>query len=201
MKVVCSISAALMLIASCALAQPSEVTPFAGYQGGGTITLNGLNTPLQRSPALGVFVTFDRGPGRKLDLLVSHQQTRAQRHDPFVPPVSSDVTVDYFQIGGRYVISPEERAAPYVAMTMGGTRVGTDSGSGVFFSFAFGAGADLRLTRRTALRLDGRFHTTLIGSNAQLQCSGSGGAGTCAGFENGSVFTQLTASAGLVVHF
>lgn len=190
-----------MLIACSALAQPSEVTPFVGYQGGGTITLNGLDTALEQRPAFGVFLTFDRGRGRKLDVLVSHQQTRAERHDPFEPPLFSDVTVDYFQIGGRYVISPEERTAPYVAMTVGATRIGTDSGSGVFFSFAFGAGADLRLTRRTALRLDGRFHTTLIGSNAQIQCSGSGGSGTCAGFESGSSFTQLTASAGLVVHF
>ncbi|MGZ7039111.1 MAG: outer membrane beta-barrel protein, partial [Thermoanaerobaculia bacterium] len=190
-----------MLMACSALAQVPEVTPFVGYQGGGTITLNGLDTRLEQRPAYGVFVTFDRGPGRKLDLLVSHQQTRAARNDPFVEPLSSDVTVDYFQIGGRYMFTPEERTDPYIAMTVGGTRVGTDSGSGVFFSFAFGAGADVRLTRRTALRLDGRFHTTLIGSNAQLSCSGSGGSGTCAGFESGSSFTQLTASAGLVIHF
>src|SRR6185369_5509648 len=73
-----------LLIASSAVAQVSEVTPFVGYQGGGSITLNGLDTRLDQQPEFGVFVTFDRGRGRKLDLLVSHQATRAERHDPFV---------------------------------------------------------------------------------------------------------------------
>ena len=176
----------------------NEITPFIGYGTGGSVGINGLNTSLDDRPAFGVFVTFDRGPGRKLDLVFSHEQTRASRHDPFEEPVSTDVTLDYFQIGGRYVFTPDQRTAPYIAMTIGGARVAIEGGSGVRFAYAFGGGADLRLTRKTALRLDGRFTTTFVEANAQIGCASGG---TCSGFGNGSALTQFTASAGLVVHF
>lgn len=145
-----------------------------------------------------MFVSFDRGRGRKLDVLVSHEQTRAARNDPFQDPVSTDVTLDYFQIGGRYIFKPDERVQPYIAATIGGTRIAVDGGSGVRFSYGFGAGSDLRLSRATALRLDGRFHTTFTDATAQIGCNSKG---TCTGFGTGSALTQFTASVGLVVHF
>ena len=145
-----------------------------------------------------MFVTFDRGRGRKLDVLVSHEQTRASRRDPSEEPVATDVTIDYAQIGGRYIINPERRAAPYVAMTIGGTRLVIGSGSALRFSYALGAGADVRLTSATSLRLDGRFYTTLVEAGAQIGCNSGG---TCTGFGIGSALTQFTASAGLAVRF
>jgi opacity protein-like surface antigen len=186
----------LLLIAPAAIAQISEVTPFAGYQTGGAVTLNGLNTGLDDAAAFGVVVTFDRGRGRKLDVLLSHEQTRAARRDPFVPPVSADVALDYLQIGGRYAARPEQRTAPYVAMTIGATRMAIESASAVRFSYAFGAGADIRLTPRTSLRLDGRFHTTLVQTNAQIGCSSGA---TCTGFGTSTALTQFTAGACLVI--
>src|SRR5438128_8753514 len=79
---------------SAAFAQFSELTPLVGYQQGGGYD----------SGMFGLMGSFDRGRGRKLDLIVSHQKK-----------------VDYFQIGGRYLFHPEQRVDPYIGVTAVGT--------------------------------------------------------------------------------
>jgi hypothetical protein len=188
----------LIIFAPAVSAQLSELTPFVGYQGGGVVELDGEDTGMNSSPTFGVMVTFDRGRGRKLDLLLSHQGTRAERQDPFEPRVSVDVSLQYFHIGGRYFLDPERRVAPYVAATVGGTYIRVGRAEGAYLSFAIGGGADIQLTSRTALRFDGRFYTSLIGSRVGIACTDSG---QCSGMADGSQFNQFTATTGVVFKF
>lgn len=189
----------VFLVTTAASAQLSEVTPFAGVQTGGVVELDEENNDMNSAPAFGVMVTFDRGRGRKLDLVVSHQSTRAERQDPFEPFVSTDVSVTTFQIGGRYFWDPDRRIAPYVAATGGGTYLTVGGADGLYFSFALGGGVDVPLSARTALRFDGRFHTTLIGDRVEIACTDSGQ--SCSGMAQGAQFIQFTASTGLVIRF
>lgn len=188
----------VLLFASAASAQLSEITPFAGYQIGGVVELAEEDTDLNGSLAFGVMATFDRGRGRKLDLLLTHQGTRAERQDPFEPRLSVDVSLQYFQIGGRYFWDPDRRVAPYVAATGGGTYIRVGQADGAYLSFAIGGGADIQLNSRTALRFDGRFYTTLVGSRVEIACDSSG---QCSGMAEGSQFNQFIASTGLVFRF
>ena len=180
------------------LAQAADVTPLVGWQNGGTIEVNHLNTPLNDSVTFGVSVSIDRGRARKLDVLFIHQQTRADRHDPFSAPTSVDVSVDYIQVGGRYILHPDQRAKPYIAATIGGTRLSVNRAWAVNPSGALGAGVDVRINPTVAVRFDGRFHVTLSNTSAEIGCDSSG---TCSGTGTGRSFTQFTAAAGLVFRF
>jgi hypothetical protein len=189
----------LILLPAVAEAQIAEITPFVGYQAGGAIELDEEDNPIDGSLVFGAVGSFDRGRGRMLDLLVSHQTTGASRQDPFEPLVSADVSVTYFHIGGRYYWDPERRYAPYVAATGGGTYMTVDNADGLFLSFSLGGGIDVPLSRRVALRFDGRFYTTLIGNSVELSCTDSGQ--FCSGITQGQNFNQFTASTGLVIRF
>ena len=159
--------AVYFLASSAAFAQFSELTPLFGYQQGGSVN----------AATFGVMASFDRGRGRKLDLMASHQRS-----------------VDYFQIGGRYLFHPEQRVDPYIGATAGGTHIA----DGLFFSFALGGGADIMFARKAAVRFDARFHTTLTSAGLTLQCDSNG---TCAGDARGSSFNQFTITTGFVFHF
>ena len=192
--------AAIFAAAAPLFGQPSEITPFIGFQSGGSLAVNDLNTPLDVTPVYGVTLTWDWAPHSKLDVLLSHQQTSATRNDPFEPSVTADATIDYFDLGGRYVFDPVSHATGYIAFTTGLTHVAVEGGQGIAFNFAAGGGLDLRLSQRTALRFDGRWHVTFGGSGS-IGCSSIGGVGTCVGFISGGGLGQFTGSAGFVYHF
>ena len=187
-----------VLLASTSLAQSYEVTPFLGWQEGGAVSLAEEDTGLDGAPVVGVMLTLDRGAGRKADLVLSGQRTRAERIEPFEPPISADVTLAYAHIGGRYHWRPEDRVDPYVAFTAGGTWLELRDRSGIALSFAAGGGADIHLTPAVAIRLDGRFYTTLGADRLELACAGTI---DCVGFASGNALTQFTASTGIAFRF
>jgi hypothetical protein len=188
----------LMLASAPAFAQTREIAPLIGVQGGGTVEVNQLNTSLDPSAAFGVMLSFDRGRGRKLDLVAIGQHTKAERNDPFEPPASAGVSVEHFHIGGRYIFDPDARTQPYVAATIGLTRIAINELYSLYPSIAFGGGADFRITRTLLFRLDGRGYTTLTQTSANVSCDNSG---TCAGTASGRTFTQVSLTTGLVVRF
>lgn len=192
----------LLLIAMPAAAEDfgREITPFVGWQHGGALWIDNRNAPLDDAPAFGVMVTFDKGRGRMLDLVFTHEMTNAVRGE-LMPPggsVAYRTFIDTAQIGGRYVFSPAQRLAPYIAMTAGGTWIGANGQHAIGFSFAYGAGADVRLSARTAIRFDGRFTSLLASQGGSVRCDSSG---SCGGLVSGSLLTQFTASTGLAVRF
>lgn len=191
----------LALVPILVFGQSGEITPFASWHGGGEFeTSLGRDPDLEGRDAWGLAVTLDRGRGRKLDVIFSRQEAALVVEDLFRPPddILVGVDIEYLHVGGRYVFDPGARARPYIGGTIGLTRFSADEGgSDVRFSSAFGAGVDLGLTRRLALRLDGRWYVTFVDANAELTCAG----GDCIGFGDASGFGQLALSAGVVVAF
>lgn len=179
----------ILFFAASVAGQGREITPFIGVQGGGALVIDSDEQSLQISPALGAMLSFDRGRGRMLDLVIAHQDTEAE---------TADVSVDYFQIGGRYFLRRDQRTMPYIAATVGGTRVASGDASAVQFSFAGGVGADIRLTARTALRFDGRLFTTLFSDRLEFECRD---VGVCVTGIGGELFQQFIGSAGLAIRF
>ena len=190
-----------LLFPALAFGGSGEVTPFLAWHGGGELETSLGNRPdLEGRDAWGLTVTFDRGPGKKLDVLFSRQEAALLVEDLFRPPDNIRVSVDieYLQVGGRYLFEPEARVRPYIGGTIGVTRFSAEEGgSDVRFSGAFGGGVDVGISDRVAFRLDGRWYVTLVDANAELTCAG----GDCVGFAGGSGFGQLALSGGLVFSF
>ena len=179
----------ILVFAASALSQTREITPFAGFQAGGKLDVDNEEQSVASAPAFGAMLSFDRGRGRMLDFVVSHQETSVS---------TADLSVTTFHLGGRYFLRRDQRAMPYIAATAGGTRVGSGDAEAFQFSFAGGLGADIRLSPRTALRLDGRLYTTLFGDRANFNC---GGDGVCVTDIGGELFQQFIGSAGLAIRF
>ena len=179
-------------------AQTTEIAPLIGWQAGGSVEVNHLGTNIEGSPVVGLMAGFDRGRGRKLDIVFTHQQSRAQRHDPFEEPARADVSVTYLHIGGRYLFHPDDRIRPYIGATGGVTRFGIEGAHNMNLSFALGGGADIGITRSIALRLDGRFYVTWVNASLQVECDSTG---ACGGTGSGGSLDQLSATAGLVFRF
>ena len=73
--------ALILLFALSTLAQTREITPFAGVQGSGKLDLDSEEQSVATAPAFGVMVSFDRGRGRMLDVVASHQETSVRTAD------------------------------------------------------------------------------------------------------------------------
>lgn len=190
----------IFLFASLPLAaQTGEVTPFISWQEGGEIIIDNEPGDVEGAVAGGVFLSFDRGRGRVLDIVLSHQSSDATADGVFGPQ-TTDVSVDYAHVGGRYLFSPTERFSPYIGLTAGVTHF--DAGGSLLRpSGAAAVGADLWLTSRIALRIDGRVWVTLVDSSGELSCGGDGGSGTCTAFTDSAAFSQMSLSAGVVIHY
>lgn len=179
--------ALLLLLALPMAAQ--EVTPFIGVQAGGALFIDGAESGVEAGPAFGVTLGFDRGRGRMLDFLVARQQTEAG---------AADVSVDVVQAGGRYYLRRERFAAPYIAATLGATRIVAGEAEALALSFAGGGGVDLNVSPRMALRFDGRLYTSLFGDRTSFDCRNAFG---CATETSGRMFQQVIGSVGLAIRF
>ena len=181
--------ALLLLVATSALAQSRAITPFLGVQGGGELEIDNEKYTVDTAPAFGVMLSFDRGRGRILDFLYSHQDSEAG---------PSDVTVDVAQVGGRYLLRTDRRANPYIAATVGATHIGTGVADALRVSFAGGAGVEIRVTPGLAITVDGRLYTTLFGDRAHFECDNTI---VCSTNVSGRMFQQFVGSAGLTIRF
>jgi hypothetical protein len=190
--------AVALLASASAAAQTREITPMIGWQEGGVIEVEGARAPLDGSAVFGLMLSFDRGPSRRLDLVVTRQETTGHYRTAFGPQ-SIDVEIHTVQIGGRYLFEPHRRLSPYLGLTAGGTLF-TFSGSdpALRFSAAGALGADYWITRSLAARFDARRTVTLTGSAAVLSCTSDG---ICTAFVEGTSFNQWNVSAGLVIAF
>ena len=188
-----------LLIAPALFAQQREITPFVGVQSGGSVEVNSQPGDINSAATFGVMLSFPRSHETMLDFVLSHQSTDVDT-GTFVDPHHYDAQLTYLQLGGRYLFKPDERFDPYIALTAGGTRAAIGDEWTVAFSFAGGVGADLRMTRRLALRLDARYYTTLANASTQVNCEINGG-GECSLFSHSGNFTQLAVTAGAAIKF
>jgi hypothetical protein len=134
------------------------------------------------------------------ELLYARQQTRATLDSTTLPTSRIDVEVQALQIGGTYQVDGE-KVRPYVAMTIGGTRIDADATSDTFFSGSIGAGLQVMPNARLGLRVEARAYATLTESDSDLFCLVSPDQNVCAIRIEGKVFVQLQTFAGVVFRF
>ena len=179
-----------------------EITAFSGLRFGGSFedANTGAGMSLEDSGSYGLVLDFDIEPDRQIEIYLSRQSTTLSADGPFTGNPLFDLAVEYYHIGGLYLIDVQsDRVRPFVSGGLGLTRM-NPQGDGLDtetrFSLSIGGGAKFFITDHLGLRLDARGIFTALNSSGTVFCSGG-----CAITVQSSGFMQGELGAGLVVRF
>jgi hypothetical protein len=184
-----------------------ELTPFAGGRLGGSFDSTGddgatTRISVEDDSSFGLIVNFPSTWPTEWELVYSQQSTALDRRSPGdLRPL--DLDISYLHAGGLYLFEGE-LAQPYIAATLGVTRLAPDEGdfrSETKFSFALGAGYKLFPARRFGLRLDARIWGTVLDSNSGLFCRSGPEEAGCQVRASGSMLWQWELAAGGILRF
>ena len=182
--------------------QTVEVAPFIGHVYGGSFedSITSANFEVADAAAYGLVVDFDLEPDKQIEILLSRQNTNLSTNDPlFTGNPLFNLTIDYYHIGGLYMLPDFERVRPFVSGTFGLTRMAPDRADLTTenrFSLSLGGGAKIFFTKNLGLRFDVRGIYTALNADTAIFCSGG-----CAIKVNSSGFVQTEVSAALMMRF
>ena len=182
--------------------QRFEITPFGGYRLGGTFEIEASDASyeIQDSSSLGLILNLNDTGNTQWELLFSKQTSEARLESGTGTQPLVDLDLQILQIGGTYQ-GQGDTVRPYLAATIGGTRIKTDAGSDSFFSGSIGAGLQFRPVSRLGIRLEARAYGTLTDSNTDLFCRTGPDLNICAVRVEGDLLAQLEIFAGVVFRF
>lgn len=193
---------ALVALSHVAPARAVEITPYIGHRFGGSFqdSITAANFEVADAAAYGLILDFDLEPDKQIEVLLSRQNTSLSTGDPlFTGNPLFDLTIDYFHIGGLYVLPEGNRVRPFLTGTFGLTRMApkpADLTTENRFSLSLGAGAKIFLTKNLGLRFDVRGIYTVLDSDTAVFCSGG-----CTIKVNSGGFVQTEIGAGLMMRF
>jgi|WetSurMetagenome_2_1015567.scaffolds.fasta_scaffold71582_2 hypothetical protein len=182
--------------------QTVEVAPFIGQRYGGSFVdaNTGANFQVADANAFGLVFDFDLEPDKQIEVLLSRQNTSLSTNDPlFTGNPLFNLTIDYYHIGGLYMLPDYDRVRPFVSGTFGLTRMAPDRADLTTenrFSLSLGAGAKIFFTKNLGLRFDVRGIYTALNADTAIFCSGG-----CAIKVNSSGFVQTELTAALMMRF
>ena len=205
-----------LLIAAClcspgvVAAQESgiELTPFVGARFGGTFeaelpNVDPVEYEMEDSASFGLILNLPHRANTQWEILYSLQSSEAQYLGPPGPDPVVDVDIHVLQIGGTYQFDGN-RAVPYLAATVGGTHIRTDSSEAqndTFFSGSIGVGMMFRPTAQIGFRVEARAYGTLLSSSSKIFCSTGPDLNICAVQVDGDLLSQVETFAGITFRF
>ncbi len=172
-----------------------ELTPYIGYRMGGDFDVEesapdtSKSVDLQDSGDWGVDLGIYRDRTSFYEILYSYQSAGLDTSDSSLKGV--DVTIQYLQVGGTLLFDDHEHYVPYLSLTVGGTRfdAGSGYGSETRFSGSLGGGVRFPIGEHFAATLGVRGYLTVVNSDTEFFCSGSGSV-NCLFRTSGSTFFQ-----------
>jgi hypothetical protein len=181
-----------------------SLTPFAGYRIGGEFEDddNGDELDLDDGASAGLILNAPFDDRTEWEVFYGRQSTEIDQATVVVDP-GLDIVVEYLQVGGTYV-GEGDIARPYLAATIGGSRIDPDGGgfdSETYFAFGLGGGLHVFPEARVGLRLEGRLFGSLIDSDSGIFCQSGPNASRCLIRSSGDVFWQWDMFAGMTVRF
>jgi len=183
----------------------TELTPFGAYRFGGTFDVKGSNASyeLDDSSSYGLIVNFRHQANTQWEILYSRQQSEAELIETTGGDPLVDVDMHILQVGGTYQ-GEGDTVRPYLAVTIGGTRIeirssGTESDT--FLSGSIGIGLQVRPNERLGLRLEARAYGTLMNSDTDLFCQTGPDQNVCAIRVDAGALGQIETFAGIVFRF
>lgn len=196
-----------LVLASCASAfaqtRPVEITPFFGYQFGGSASSIDGALSIQPDVDYGVAIDIRSTPDTTLQLLYNRQVTNVdiRVNDVFETlRFAEGLAVDYYHLGGT-VEFPTEHLRPYFALTVGATRFDLarpEIRDEWRFSMGIGGGFKAYVSDRFGIRVDGRVWPTFVNTSGGFFCSAPGG---CLVSIRSNFFVQANATVGLFFGF
>jgi hypothetical protein len=182
-----------------------EITPYAGYRFGGTFQdeASDAEAGLSDHASAGLILNLRESANTQWELIFARQSTEADVAQFDFPFPTIDVDVETLQLGGTY-LGDGQRARPYLAATIGGTRFSptlTDLDGDTFWSFSIGGGLQVSPSTRFGLRLEARLWGTLTEADTDLFCASGPQGALCAIAIDGEMLWQFETYAGLVFRF
>lgn len=182
-----------------------EITPYGGFRFGGTFQdqAEGAEAELADHASAGLILNLRESASTQWELIFARQSTDADVSDFDFATPRIDIDIDTLQLGGTY-LGEGERARPYLAATIGGTRISPtlgDVNGDTFWSFSIGGGLQVSPSTRFGLRLEARLWGTLTEADSDLFCASGPQGGICAIAVDGKMLWQFETFAGLVFRF
>jgi hypothetical protein len=182
-------------------AQAVEVTPFVAQRYGGSFEdyNTGADFAVADARAFGLALDFDLEPDKQIEVFLSRQNTNLTTSGTFTGNPLFDLTIDYYHIGGLYMLPEVGNILPFVSGTLGLTRMTpyrTDLTTENRLSLSLGGGAKIFFNKQLGLRFDARGIYTMLNSDLAVFCSGG-----CTLKVRGGGFVQTEVSAALMMRF
>ncbi len=182
-----------------------ELTPYGAYRVGGEFEERDgpLSIDVDDGASFGLIFNAKHSPITQWEIIYSRQETNADATGLGLSETAPRLSVEYLQAGGTYLWDGD-RVRPYLAATIGGTRVDISTpgfDSDAFWSFSLGLGLHVSPTSRLGLRLEARAFGTLLDSDSDLFCEFGPGNNVCAVRIDGTLMWQTEALAGIVFRF
>lgn len=183
-----------------------ELTPFGAYRFGGSFKLadTDMNSELVDSGSYGLIMNLRHEANTQWEVLYSRQQSDAEFRDATNSISLFDVDMQVLQGGGTYQ-GEGDRIRPYLALTVGGTRIKTRANGATekdtFWSGSIGVGLQIRPNEHIGLRLEARAYGTLMNSDTDLFCQTGPNQNICAIRIDGTMLKQFETLAGIVFRF
>jgi len=193
---------ALVTLSQAATVQAVEIAPFIGHRFGGSFqdSISSTGFEVADAASYGLVLDFDLEPNKQIEVYLSRQNTHLSTGDQlFTPNPLFDLTVDYYHIGGLYMLPDFDRVRPFLTGTFGVTRMAPEPANLTTeyrFSLSLGGGAKIFITKNLGLRFDLRGIYTALDSSTEVFCSGG-----CTIKLTSSGFVQTEASAALMMRF
>ena len=183
-----------------------ELTPFVGYQLGGTVKFYEGKIKIDNDMNYGLAASVNIRYGVRAEFYYSRVATRGKwtpylGYENSYPPLDFDLAINYFQIGSVKEFMQDD-IRPFGSLTIGAVwfdpkDIVTDQW---FFSVTLGGGVKIFLTDRVGIRLQGRLLLPLVFSGAGLYAGiGTGGVSTGAGFSSWAPVVQGDLTGGLII--
>ncbi|MCK4678423.1 MAG: hypothetical protein KAT48_09855 [Bacteroidales bacterium] len=161
-----------------------QLGALAGYQLGGRMKFYEGQIKFVDSGNWGLFLDVEAQPAMFIELSYSNMKTIG-RFTPYkftYQPRDINMTIDYFQVGARRILGGNEKIDGYGLFTMGVAwfnSLESDINDYVSFSIALGGGADIYLTEKFGIRLQGRLLMPMnfagVGFYGGIGTGGAGG--------------------------
>lgn len=183
----------------------TELSLFGGYRFGGTADVDGTDAEYEArdAPSYGIIWNREHSAETQWEVYFSRQQTDMELSDPTIADPRVDIEFYKLELGGTYLWDGD-KVRPYLALTLGGTHIKTESGGGesdTFFSGSLGLGLKFQTSERLGFRLEGRAHGVLVNDSTELFCQTGPNLNVCAVRLQGDWLGQFETFAGVTLRF